>query len=82
MDELRSTQPAPPDPPAAPAPDPLAMVRSRAYVVLLLLAGNSGHSPADGLKTGGTPAPIELPGVFLAALATLNLGAVLGPEAP
>ena len=133
-------QPAPPSPP----PDPLALVRSRAYVVALVLAaligvpiaavaygflaladwlqgylytdlpahlgfdavpawwplpllavcgflvascirylpGNSGHSPSEGFKTGGAPLPIELPGVFLAALAGLSLGAVIGPEAP
>lgn len=46
------------------------------------LPGTSGHLPAEGLKTGGTPRPIDLIGVFLAALATLSLGAVLGPEAP
>ncbi|MGV8966480.1 MAG: chloride channel protein [Cellulomonas sp.] len=46
------------------------------------LPGNSGHSPADGFHAGGAPTPIELPGVALAALATLSLGAVLGPEAP
>jgi H+/Cl- antiporter ClcA len=45
------------------------------------LPGTGGHSPADGLKSG-SPTPAELPGVFLAALATLALGAVLGPEAP
>ena len=47
------------------------------------LPGNSGHSPALGFKTGGGPptAP-ELVGVILAALTTLSLGAVLGPEAP
>jgi H+/Cl- antiporter ClcA len=45
------------------------------------LPGPGGHSPADGLQPGA-PKPIELPGVFLAALATLSLGAVLGPEAP
>jgi chloride channel protein, CIC family len=47
------------------------------------LPGNAGHSPAFGFKTGGGP-PIgrELPGVVLAALTTLSLGAVLGPEAP
>ena len=39
--------------------------------------------PADGLKSGGAPTlPIELPGVLLAATATLGLGLVLGPEAP
>jgi H+/Cl- antiporter ClcA len=46
------------------------------------LPGRGGHSPADGFKPGGAPLPIELPGIVLAALATLGLGAVLGPEAP
>jgi H+/Cl- antiporter ClcA len=46
------------------------------------LPGRGGHSPADGFKAGGVPSPIELPGVAIAALATLSLGAVLGPEAP
>jgi len=134
----------PPDPTSAPGPDPLALLRSRAYVKLLLLAaligipvsavaygflelvselqtllfddlpdalgfdsvpvwwplpllalsglivalaitrlpGTGGHSPADGFHTGGPLPPIELPGVILAALATLAFGAVLGPEAP
>jgi H+/Cl- antiporter ClcA len=46
------------------------------------LPGNCGHSPADGFQSGGVTRPAELPGVILAALATLSLGAVLGPEAP
>jgi chloride channel protein, CIC family len=46
------------------------------------LPGRGGHSPADGFKAGGAPTPRELPGVLLAALATLALGVVLGPEAP
>jgi H+/Cl- antiporter ClcA len=46
------------------------------------LPGTGGHSPAEGFKAGGAPAPAELPGVVLAALATLCLGVVLGPEAP
>jgi H+/Cl- antiporter ClcA len=47
------------------------------------LPGRGGHVPADGLATGGAPTrPIELPGVVLAAFATLGLGLVLGPEAP
>jgi H+/Cl- antiporter ClcA len=47
------------------------------------LPGNGGHSPAFGFVAGGGP-PIrrELPGIALAALTTLSLGAVLGPEAP
>ena len=47
------------------------------------LPGNAGHSPAFGFKAGGgAPTGPELTGVFLAALTTLSLGAVLGPEAP
>jgi H+/Cl- antiporter ClcA len=46
------------------------------------LPGTGGHSPADGFKPHGAPAPAELPGVVLAALATLAFGVVLGPEAP
>jgi H+/Cl- antiporter ClcA len=46
------------------------------------LPGTGGHSPADGFKLSGAPAPSQLFGVVLAALATLCLGAVLGPEAP
>ena len=47
------------------------------------LPGSGGHSPADGFQAGaGPPAPVQLPGVVLAALAGLSLGVVLGPEAP
>ncbi len=47
------------------------------------LPGRGGHVPADGLKAGGHPTtPVELPGVLLAAAATLGLGLVLGPEGP
>lgn len=47
------------------------------------LPGRGGHVPAEGLKAGGAPTqPVELPGVLLAAAATLGLGLVLGPEAP
>jgi H+/Cl- antiporter ClcA len=129
---------------SAPTPDPVALLKSRSYVKLLLLAaivgvpvsaiaygflelvdllqtalftdlpkelgfdsapvlwplpvlaagglltalsirylpGTGGHSPADGFKPGGVTRPVELPGVFLAALSTLSFGAVLGPEAP
>jgi H+/Cl- antiporter ClcA len=51
--------------------------------VIAFLPGKGGHSPADGFKPGGgAPTPAQLPGVLLAALATLSLGVVLGPEAP
>jgi H+/Cl- antiporter ClcA len=46
------------------------------------LPGGGGHSPADGFANHPPPAGRELPGVILAATATLAFGAVLGPEAP
>jgi H+/Cl- antiporter ClcA len=46
------------------------------------LPGHGGHEPTAGFKAAGAPAPVELPGIFLAALATLCFAAVLGPEAP
>jgi chloride channel protein, CIC family len=45
------------------------------------LPGHGGHPPAGGISAGPVP-PAYLPGVLLAALAGLSLGAVLGPEAP
>jgi H+/Cl- antiporter ClcA len=129
----------------APPPDPLALLRSKSYVALLILAavvgvpvsaaayfflalvdelqgwiftslpnglgfdgeplwwpilplllagvlvgltirylpGKGGRSPADGFKAGEGPPPLsDLPGIVLAALATLSLGVVLGPEGP
>jgi len=65
-------------------PAPLLAV-SGVLVALAIdyLPGTGGHSPADGLQVGaGGPAPLELPGIVIAALATLMLGVVLGPEAP
>ncbi len=46
------------------------------------LPGRGGHIPARGLATGGVTPPRELPGIMLAAIATIGLGVVLGPEAP
>jgi H+/Cl- antiporter ClcA len=45
------------------------------------LPGRGGHIPAEGLNPSPTE-PIELPGVILAAVAGIGLGAVVGPEAP
>jgi H+/Cl- antiporter ClcA len=61
---------------------PLALAGLLVGLIIRALPGAGGHSPADGLKTSGAPTPAELPGVVLAALATLSLGVVLGPEAP
>ena len=46
------------------------------------LPGTGGHAPADGFKPSGAVPPVELPGIVIAAFATLSCGAVLGPEAP
>jgi H+/Cl- antiporter ClcA len=50
-------------------------------LVIVRLPGFGGHIPAMGLVPSPMQ-PIELPGVVLAALATVGLGLVLGPEAP
>ena len=46
------------------------------------LPGNGGASPAPGFGVHPPPTPIQLPGVMLAALASLAFGAVIGPEMP
>jgi len=62
---------------------PLLLAGLLVALTIRYLPGTGGHSPADGFKAGGGgPQPVELPGIILAALATLSLGVVLGPEAP
>jgi H+/Cl- antiporter ClcA len=62
---------------------PLLLAGVLVALTIKYLPGTGGHSPADGFKMGeGPPKPIELPGIVLAAFATLCLGVVLGPEAP
>ena len=62
---------------------PLLLAGVLVSLTIRYLPGKGGHSPADGFKAGeGPPSPIELPGIVLAAFATLCLGVVLGPEAP
>src|SRR5262249_16361804 len=49
-------------------------------LAIVRLPGHGGHVPSDGLKAGGAPTrPIDLPGVLLAAVATLRLRLVLRP---
>ena len=46
------------------------------------LPGRGGESPAEGFRTGPPAAGAALPGIAIAALASIGLGAVIGPEAP
>jgi len=62
---------------------PLVLAGVLVSLTIRDLPGKGGRSPADGFKAGERPpSPIELPGVLLAAVASLSLGVVLGPEAP
>lgn len=62
---------------------PLMLAGVLVGLTIRYLPGNGGHSPADGFKAGEGPPPVmNLPGIVLAALATLSLGVVLGPEGP
>ena len=62
---------------------PLAAAGLITGLTVRYLPGRGGESPADGLASGkGPPRPSALPGIVLAALASVGLGAVVGPEAP
>ncbi|MCB5179045.1 chloride channel protein [Streptomyces antimicrobicus] len=63
---------------------PLPLLLVAGVCVGLVVAhfpGAGGHVPATGMHAGGL-GPAALPGVVLAAVFSLPLGAVLGPEAP
>ena len=59
----------------------LALAGVLCALAITRLPGIGGHVPAKGLNPA-TTLPIELPGVIAAALASIGLGMVLGPEAP
>jgi H+/Cl- antiporter ClcA len=46
------------------------------------LPGHGGASPAEGFHAEGVAQPRDLVGIFVAAVASIGLGAVIGPEAP
>ena len=69
----------------APAWWPLPMLVIGAVLAALAiryLPGHGGASPAPGFAVHPPPTPVQLPGVILAALASLAFGAVIGPEMP
>jgi len=53
-----------------------------AALAIRYLPGNGGPSPAPGFSVHPPPTPVQLPGIILAALASLAFGAVIGPELP
>jgi H+/Cl- antiporter ClcA len=59
----------------------LAFAGLVAAFAIARLPGNGGHVPAEGLSASGIQ-PIDIPGVLLAAIASIGLGLVVGPEAP
>ncbi|HEY8319467.1 MAG TPA: chloride channel protein [Amnibacterium sp.] len=61
---------------------PLALAGLLVGLTARYLPGRGGESPAYGFHPGGPPQTSALPGVLLAALASVGLGAVVGPEAP
>ncbi|MET9468253.1 chloride channel protein [Streptomyces sp. NPDC006544] len=64
-------------------PFPLLLVAGIGVgLIAARLPGAGGHVPVSGLDDSGPPSSRALPGVLLAALASLPFGAVLGPEAP
>jgi H+/Cl- antiporter ClcA len=60
----------------------LAVAGLLVAVAVVRLPGRGGHEPSEGLRPGTPTAAEDLPGVLLAATATIGLGMVLGPEAP
>src|SRR3954467_9727707 len=65
---------------------PLPLLGVAGLLVGLLVQfvpGRGGESPLDGFHPGGgPPAPLPLLGITLAAVVSIGLGAVGGPEAP
>ncbi|MFF1905966.1 chloride channel protein [Kitasatospora sp. NPDC058218] len=60
----------------------LALAGLLVALTIRYLPGSGGHKPAEGLVAKGAPSAAELPGIALAAVASLGAGAVIGPEAP
>lgn len=61
---------------------PLAVAGVVVALTVRWLPGTGGHLPADGFTTAGIAPAAQLPGILLAAVASIGLGAVVGPEAP
>ncbi len=61
---------------------PLTVAGLLVGLMVRTLPGRGGVVSVEGFHAGGAPPPAWLPGIALAALASIGLGAVIGPEAP
>jgi len=61
---------------------PLAVAGITVSLIVRFLPGRGGEVPVNGFHAGATPVPVTLPGVVVAALVSIGLGAVIGPEGP
>jgi H+/Cl- antiporter ClcA len=61
---------------------PLVVAGAIVGAVIRYVSGHGGESPADGFTAGGYPGTVEMGGIAAAAIASIGLGVVVGPEAP
>lgn len=62
---------------------PLAVAGLVVGATVRYLPGHGGEVPADGFKAGAAPpAAVAMIGITIAAIASISLGPVVGPEAP
>lgn len=61
---------------------PLAIAGICVGVTVAYLPGKGGELPLNGLQAGGNIPSINLIGIAIAAVASVGLGPVVGPEAP
>jgi H+/Cl- antiporter ClcA len=61
---------------------PLALAGVIVALTISYLPGRGGEAPVEGFAGGGPPPPSAVPGIALAAIASIGLGAVVGPEGP
>jgi H+/Cl- antiporter ClcA len=62
---------------------PLTVAGLVVGTIVRYLPGHGGEVPADGFRAGGgPPAAVALPAIAAAAIVSISLGPVVGPEAP
>jgi H+/Cl- antiporter ClcA len=61
---------------------PLAVAGLLVGLTVRYLPGSGGEGPTEGFSGGRLVPALHLPGILLAALASIGLGAVVGPEMP